>query len=140
MDVFSPEQRSSIMRKVKAKDTTPEILVRKLIFSMGFRYRLYYSKLPGRPDIVFPGKRKVIFVHGCFWHGHDCRAGQNKPSSNKGYWDKKLEKNMARDLSNQDKLSTMGWEVLIVWECYLKDVEKLKNLLFSFLSSPTKRS
>ena len=96
-DVFTKEQRSAVMRRVRGKDTGPEMVVRRLLTALGYRYRLHRADLPGRPDIVFPGRRKAIFVHGCFWHGHDCRAGRNRPASNTSYWSVKLARTMARD-------------------------------------------
>jgi DNA mismatch endonuclease (patch repair protein) len=116
MDVFSPAQRSEIMRRIRSKDTKPELAVRSLVFSMGFRYRLHSSKLKGHPDLVFSRLRKLIFVHGCFWHGHRCPAGE-LPSSNEGYWKTKISRNISRDRRTRRLLQREGWGVLVVWEC-----------------------
>lgn len=129
----SKAQRSAIMARVKGKNTTPEMIVRRLAFSMGYRYRLHDSALPGKPDLVFPSRRKVIFVHGCFWHGHTCRAGQNRPASNLAYWNAKLDKNQSRDRDNQTNLKAAGWDTLVLWECKLRDTEKMAMRLRMFL-------
>jgi DNA mismatch endonuclease (patch repair protein) len=130
----SKAQRSAIMARVKSKNTTPEMVVRRLAFSLGYRYRLHVTKLPGKPDLVFSRRRKVIFVHGCFWHGHDCRAGQNQPASNLAYWGPKLDRNRARDRENQIHLKNFGWGSLVVWECEARDIEKMTSLLRAFLT------
>ncbi len=127
------KRRSDIMRRVKSENTRPEMKIRKLLFGMGYRYRLHRRDLPGKPDIVFPGRKKAIFVHGCFWHGHDCRAGKNRPASNKTYWTEKLERNMARDRRNQEQLAELGWSYLIVWECEIKNEIELADRLAGFL-------
>jgi len=122
-DTVSPKKRSENMRRIKSKDTKVELIVRKLIWSLGYRYRLHRKDLPGKPDIVFRGKKKVIFVHGCFWHQHDdgnCKIVR-KPKSNTSYWSKKLERNIERDRFNQEKLQDLGWEFLIIWECEIKN-------------------
>ena len=109
------------MRKVRSKNTTPELRLRKLIHGMGYRgYRVHYDKLPGKPDVVFIGKRQVVFVHGCFWHGHDCNAGKNIPKSNLEYWNDKLSGNKARDKRNIREIKNEGWNILVIWECELK--------------------
>lgn len=123
------------MAKVRSKDTKPEMIVRRLIYSLGFRYRLHRKDLPGKPDLVFFRRKKVIFVHGCFWHEHSCRAGLKKPKSNQGYWLPKLERNVQRDRENQEQLVKMGWKVLIIWECELKNKDDLIEKLKSFLDS-----
>lgn len=133
MDKVSPEQRSDNMRKIRSKGTKPELIVRRLTYAMGYRYRLHYGKLPGKPDMVFPGRRKVIFVHGCFWHQHEeCSSGRT-PKSHIEYWGPKLKKNRNRDAFNLVKLREMRWDVLVVWECELKDIERIKEKLDSFL-------
>jgi DNA mismatch endonuclease (patch repair protein) len=104
---------------IKNKDTGPELRIRKLVFNMGYRYRLHGSSLPGRPDLVFKSKRKVIFVHGCFWHRHNCKMGR-LPKTKIDYWLLKLEKNRLRDLSNLEKIKQLGWTSLVIWECELK--------------------
>ncbi|WP_206711282.1 very short patch repair endonuclease [Aquisalinus flavus] len=124
------------MAAIRHKDTKPEMLVRRLIHSHGFRYRLHKPGLPGKPDLVFAGKRKVIFVHGCFWHLHpseECKDAR-KPKSNVGYWRKKLEGNVQRDKKVRSELIADGWEVLTVWECETGNLEKLKAKLFTFLA------
>lgn len=125
--------RSRTMRAVRSKDTKPELLVRKLLHSLGFRYRLHRNDLPGSPDIVFPSRKKVIFVHGCFWHGHACPRGNRKPKANADYWAGKVERNRARDRRSLDLLHQAGWSTLIVWECDLKDRESLVSTLRAFL-------
>ncbi len=122
------------MRAVKVKDTAPELLVRKLIYSLGYRYRLHGSHLPGKPDIYFSQKKKAIFVHSCFWHGHTCKRGNRVPSTNKGYWLNKIEKNKIRDNNALKLLSEDGWSILIIWECDLKEIELSKQVI-SFLEN-----
>lgn len=107
------------MRAVGQKNTGPELRLRKMLHALGYRYRLHRKDLPGKPDIVFSAKCAVIFVHGCFWHGHGCRAGR-VPSSNTGYWEPKIAENRVRDARNVQALEALGWRVLIVWECELK--------------------
>lgn len=121
------------MSKVRSKNTSPELAVRKLIYSLGYRYRLHGKKLPGKPDLVFPGRKKVIFVHGCFWHYHDCKKGK-PPKSRLGYWLPKLLANRERDKANISALHNLGWETLIVWQCEVKDFEKLKETVTVFLN------
>ena len=122
------------MRKVRSKNTTPELRLRKLLYGMGYRgYRVHYDKLPGKPDIVFVGKKRVIFVHGCFWHGHDCKAGNNVPKSNLEYWTGKLSRNKARDKRNMRELKKAGWVVHVIWECELKEESAIKRKLREFL-------
>lgn len=129
------KKRSEIMSLVRARNTKPELKVRRLLFGMGYRYRLHRGDLPGCPDIVFPGRKKIIFVNGCFWHGHNCPAGLNRPKTNKLYWEQKLEKNMIRDKKNREKLKKMEWEVFVIWECQLKNKERLSTDLVSFLEN-----
>ncbi len=133
-DRFSKSERSALMAKVRSKDTAPEMIVRKLAHSLGFRYRLHRKDLPGKPDLVFSGKKKVIFVHGCFWHGHNCPLGANQPKSNIEYWAKKLARNQNRDKKNKRSLEKMGWDVLIVWECEVKNTSLLAQRVISFLN------
>lgn len=119
-DVFDENKRSEIMRKVKNKNTAPEIAVRKLLCEMGYgRYRLQSNGLPCRPDIIYPGLRKAIFVNGCFWHGHECRRG-HLPEVNQDFWEEKIQRNIARDQENYANLEALGWEVLIIWQCEIK--------------------
>lgn len=136
MDIFNKTERSYIMAKVKQKSTEPEIIIRKFLFSEGFRYRVNVRSLPGSPDIVLPKYRTLIFVHGCFWHGHTCRAG-HLPSSNLSYWQPKIEKNIERDQKKIDDLKKQGWNVIVVWQCEIKTVEKRK-IRFSTLISQIK--
>lgn len=120
-DKFSPEKRSEIMARVHSADTTPEIRVRKLLHSMGYRFRLHRRDLPGNPDIVLPKYKTVIFVHGCFWHGcPTCRHAKIRPVANAEYWDKKLNRTLERDKINVAALEQMGWLVMVIWECETK--------------------
>lgn len=127
------EQRSRIMRAVKGADTTPELAVRRLAHSMGYRFRLHRKDLPGKPDLTFPRLRKAIFVHGCFWHGHDCARGARVPVQNRDYWTRKVARNMDRDMSVQSALQRLGWKSLVVWECEIKDQDRLRRALRRFL-------
>lgn len=133
MDTLTPAKRSYVMSQVKGKDTHPELIVRRLVYHAGFRYRLYDPRLPGKPDLVFWGKRKVILVHGCFWHGHERCQRNRRPQSNQEYWSAKLERNRARDSLNLSKLHEMGWRVFVVWECELKKTDILLGRLKAFL-------
>lgn len=134
-DVFSPEERSRIMAAVKGKNTKPELLVRSLVHRMGYRFRLHDSTLPGKPDIVLRRHKKIILVHGCFWHQHpDCQRSA-RPTSNVDYWNKKLDRNMERDRKNQDTLTQLGWAVLVLWECEIENKNLLFRRLEGFLSN-----
>lgn len=133
-DVFTPEQRSAIMRRVKGRDTAPELKVRRVLWRMGARYRLHRKDLPGKPDIVLAGRKLAIFVHGCFWHGHDCARGARVPKANRDYWLGKVARNRARDADARAKLDAMGWRVLVVWECALKDEAGLEERLSEALA------
>ena len=126
-------QRSRIMRAVKSSNTKPEMIVRRIAFGMGYRYRLHRRDLPGTPDLVFVARRKVLFVHGCFWHGHVCPRGSRTPKHNKSYWIAKISRNKQRDASNLRKLRKMGWRYLVLWECKLSDALKLGARLRDFL-------
>lgn len=128
--------RSRIMRAVKARDTGPERVVRRLLHRLGYRYRLHRVDLPGTPDLVFPGRRRVVFVHGCFWHGHACARGARAPKRNASYWSAKIARNVARDAEAQARLAALGWKALVVWECGLKDREALEARLRAFLGQP----
>lgn len=132
-DVFSQVKRSWIMSRVRGRDTKPEILVRSFIFRMGFRFRLHRRDLPGTPDIVLPRHRKVIFVHGCFWHGHKGCPRSKRPTTNENFWNNKLDGNIKRDKQYRLMLRKVGWKVLIVWECETKKPEKLLRKLERFL-------
>lgn len=125
--------RSQTMRAVKSKNTIPELLVRRLVHRMGFRFRLHRTDLPGSPDMVFPSRRKVIFVNGCFWHGHTCKRGDRVPRTNTSYWLDKISKNRQRDNTAASQLRGLGWSSYTVWECELKDLEKLRESLLVFL-------
>ena len=140
MDSLTPIERSKRMSLVKNKDSKAELIVRKLVHSMGYRYRLHVSNVPGKPDLVFPGKRKIIFVHGCFWHRHECFNGQRLPKSRLDFWQPKLEKNKERDIKTQAILKEQGWDVLIIWECMIKDRELLQNIIKTFLDTPKNRT
>ncbi|SEG12801.1 T/G mismatch-specific endonuclease [Bryocella elongata] len=132
MDKLSQARRSENMRRIKSLNTSPEISVRRLIFGMGYRFRLHSKALPGRPDLVFPGRRAVIFVHGCFWHQHTkCNEGRI-PSSRPEYWAPKLAGNVARDTTRKDELRQLGWRVMVIWECEVmspKTAAKIKRFL-----------
>lgn len=132
----TPELRSRIMRAVKGRDTGPEILVRRLVFNMGYRYRLHRADLPGKPDLVFAARHKIIFVHGCFWHGHNCQRGARKPKQNAAYWLAKINGNRDRDEVNLEALDKLGWRTLIIWECELKEPESVKRHIAEFLEAP----
>lgn len=121
------------MRAVKGADTRPEMAVRRLVHSLGYRYRLHVKGLPGKPDLVFSSRRKVIFVHGCFWHQHDCPRGARLPKANREYWQPKLRRNQERDASHYKSLRALGWRVLVVWECEVKNAALLKKLLLEYL-------
>lgn len=121
------------MARVRSLDTTPELIVRRLLTQLGYRYRLHRADIPGKPDIAFIGRRKAIFVHGCFWHGHDCKRGARAPRANADYWRAKIERNRARDARTLAALEAAGWSALVVWECGLRDeagvVERLEGFL-----------
>jgi len=120
------------MQAVKAKNTGPEITVRRALHALGYRFRLHRKDLPGKPDIVLPGRKKAIFVHGCFWHGHGCAKGQ-PPKSRLDYWLPKLEQNIERDRMKKEQLELQGWSVLVVWQCELGDAEALVRKLQHFV-------
>lgn len=121
------------MKAIKGRDTSPEMTVRRLVHGMGYRYRLHRKDLPGKPDMVFPRRKAVVFVHGCFWHAHDCRRGGRIPKSNVDYWAKKISRNVARDADAVARLEADGWRVMAVWECEVKDTSILRERLRSFL-------
>ena len=132
-DVFTPDKRSAVMRQVKGKNTSPELKVRRLLHRLGARFRLHRKDLPGAPDIVLPGRRLAIFVHGCFWHGHDCARGARTPKQNRDYWLGKIGRNRERDVVSRAALVALGWRVETIWECELKDAgvldDRLRRLL-----------
>lgn len=131
-DTRTPEQRRRIMQAVGTQHTGPELAVRRLLFAEGFRYRLHRRGLPGSPDIVFPSRRAVIFVHGCFWHGHGCSKGR-LPKTRPEYWKAKIDANRRRDSRVQAELRDLGWKVIDVWQCELRAPERLRKKLVNFL-------
>ena len=133
MDVVTRERRSWMMSRVRDRDTTPEILVRSTIHRMGFRFRLRRKDLPGNPDIVLPRHKKIVFVHGCFWHQHPGCSAAKRPQSNKEFWNAKLDANVVRDERNKSLLEQMGWYLLVLWECELKVSTRLNESLGDFL-------
>jgi len=120
MDKFDKATRSHVMSKVRSKDTMPEKNVRSVAYSLGLRFRLHRKDLPGTPDLVFPKWRLAVFVHGCFWHGHDCPHGKQKPMTNVEFWQHKIGGNIRRDIEVQEALVKLGWHVLVIWECQVK--------------------
>ena len=137
MDTLTPAERSARMARVKGKGSSAEMTVRRLVHRMGYRYRLHGAKLPGRPDLVFPGRKKAIFVHGCFWHRHPdptCKLAR-LPKTRQDFWVPKLEGNRARDLRQLSELQALGWSALTLWECGLKNEASLENEIRTFLDS-----
>lgn len=136
MDVHSPTQRSYNMSRIKGKNTRPEEIIRQLLWGNGYRYQLHRKDLPGKPDIVFPGRRKALFIHGCFWHRHDCRYFK-WPKTNAEFWKKKIEDNVTRDNRNYDLMAESGWRCLVIWECETKtkNFDELWNKIEAFLMS-----
>lgn len=134
-DVFTPAQRSAVMRAVKSRDTSPERAVRRTVCALGYqrRYRLHGRGLPSKPDLVLASMRKAIFVHGCFWHGHACRRGARAPKNNAAYWSAKIARNRARDASALQALAALGWRTLVIWECQARDQNALTRRLRRFL-------
>lgn len=134
MDTLTPAQRSERMSRVRGRDTKPEMVVRRLLHARGYRYRLHARDLPGRPDLVFPARRKVIFVHGCFWHRHEGCALARMPKSRLDFWQAKLEGNRERDQRKLRDLAARGWRAMVVWECELRDLPGLAVRLEEFLN------
>jgi len=132
-DTLSPNERSKRMSLIRGKDSSPELKLRRLVHGMGFRYRLHVKDLPGKPDLVFPSRRAVIFMHGCFWHRHPGCKLARMPKSKLDFWRPKLEGNRERDLRNQEMLKKLGWHVLVIWECEMKNIEKVSNKVREFL-------
>src|SRR5437016_3202632 len=124
-DVYDCDQRSRVMASIRSKHTKPELSVRKIVWRLGFRYRLHVKTLPGSPDLVFPGRRKVIFVHGCFWHRHPCKKGLSVPATNTDMWRSKFRRNRERDRRNRDAIRRLGWTYLVLWECQIRHEEWL---------------
>jgi len=135
-DNLAPERRAHAMRRVKGKDTSPELCVRRLLRELGQSgYRLHRADIPGKPDIAWPGRRLALFVHGCFWHGHDCPRGARMPQTRREYWAGKIDRNRRRDAQHRERLAELGWRVLVVWECELRDPTALSNKLLNFLAA-----
>jgi len=130
--------RSANMRAIRSKDMLPELTVRQLVHKLGYRFRLHRADLPGKPDLVFASRRKVIFVHGCFWHSHDCKAA-HVPKSNRGYWIPKLQRNQLRDSNNIGALNARGWKSLVIWECEAKRISAVVPKVRKFLGSRARR-
>lgn len=128
-DVFDPAKRSSIMRAVKGRNTEPELKVRRAAHALGLRFRLGRVDLPGKPDLVFPGRRVALFVHGCFWHGHTCPRGARVPQTNRAYWTAKIARNVSRDRATLEALRQLGWTPAVIWECETRDAAKLARLI-----------
>lgn len=133
-DVHSKAGRSRNMAAIKGKDTKPELVVRRLVHRLGFRYGLHCRDLPGKPDLVFRSRRKILFVHGCFWHMHDCRFGRVVPQTRTDFWQGKRLSNLDRDRKAVEALSRLGWSIHVVWECELRDMVSLQSRLRGFLS------
>ena len=129
MDVFSPEKRSQVMSRIRSKDTKPEKIIRSILHKLGFRFRINRKDLPGKPDIVLPKYKTVIFVHGCFWHQHEGCKIASKPKSNSEFWQKKFSRNIERDRKNQEKLQLMGYRVITIWECEANLIHKNPEIL-----------
>ncbi len=133
-DNLTLKQRSYTMSRVRSVDTSPELVVRRLSYALGYRHRLHRRDLPGTPDLVFPSRRKVIFVHGCFWHGHGCSRDRT-PATNRAYWNAKRRRNKARDHRDLAELCALGWKALLVWECELRDLVRLTRRIRRFLGN-----
>ncbi len=131
-DNRTPESRSALMSRIGPANTAPEMIVRRVLHAMGYRYRLHRKDLPGTPDIVFVARKKVIFVHGCFWHAHGCRIGQ-PPKSRLDFWNEKLSRNVRRDKETRSLLESKGWSVLAIWQCETKDLDTLEKTFRDFL-------
>jgi DNA mismatch endonuclease (patch repair protein) len=140
MQTEDPERRSAVMRAVKSRDTAPERAVRALLRGFAPHYRLHRKDIAGNPDIAYIGRKRAIFVHGCFWHGHDCPRGARAPKANADYWRAKIARNRARDAEHQERLAAQGWRALIVWECELKDRAALEAKLRAFLGAEEERA
>jgi DNA mismatch endonuclease, patch repair protein len=136
MDCMSSEERSLLMARIRSRDTSPELIVRRLVHGMGFRFRLHQKDLPGKPDLVLARHKCILLVHGCFWHRHGC-ALSSKPKTNSAYWEEKIAANIARDARNTTLLQELGWRVKVIWECETRraDVSGLAGELRSFITS-----
>lgn len=135
-DIFDKETRSALMARIRGRNTRPEVWLRRMLFAMGYRFHLHAADLPGRPDVVFTKRKAVIFMHGCFWHGHSCPAGRI-PKTRREFWERKLAANRERDARQMRLLEGAGWRVMVVWECELRKPEGLPERLASFLG-PTR--
>lgn len=133
MDIVDPATRSRMMSAVRGRDTLPELIVRRMAHALGYRFRLYRRDLPGRPDLVFPARRKIVFVHGCYWHRHEGCRFATTPSSNRDFWEAKFTRNVARDAEVLDRLRAQGWDPLVVWECETRDSDALAARLSAHL-------
>ena len=127
-----PVNRSENMRRIRSSDTAPELLVRRLVYAAGYRYRLHGKNLPGKPDLVFAARQRVVFVHGCYWHSHGCKL-THTPRTNTAYWSPKLAGNKARDSRNIESLTSLGWSVLVIWECEVKHSDRVLRRVRNFL-------
>lgn len=135
-DRLSPTERSAFMARIRGKNTKPELIVRRLLHRLGYRFRIHYKGVLGRPDLAFTARRKAVFVHGCFWHGHEGCRHAHVPATRSEFWAEKFAKNRERDQRQAEAAEAMGWQVLIVWECELKEREQLTQALQSFLGAP----
>jgi DNA mismatch endonuclease (patch repair protein) len=132
-DKISVERRSANMRAIRSKNTSPELFVRRLTHILGYRFRLHRKDLPGKPDLVFPSRKKVIFVHGCYWHGHGCKVGGTGAKSNRSYWGPKIKGNKLRDARHLISLKKLGWKTLVIWECETANVFRIRSRIKRFL-------
>jgi DNA mismatch endonuclease (patch repair protein) len=132
-DIYSKEKRSNIMSKISGKNTKPELIIRRILRNLGIRYRLHKGDIPGKPDIVLKKYNKVIFIHGCFWHGHEGCKRSKRPETNKEFWNRKIDRNIERDKENEKQLYESGWDVIVIWQCQLKDLESLKLYLANWI-------
>jgi len=135
MDTLSPIERSERMRRVKARDTKPEKRLGALVWRLGYRYRKHRRDIPGNPDLAFPGRKRAIFVHGCFWHRHDCSSGRRTPKSHARFWKKKFQRNIKRDFAVARELRRAGWRALVIWECQLRNTELVERKVRKFLDA-----
>lgn len=135
MDIVDRDVRSRIMRSIRSANTKPELVVRKAAHALGYRFRLHRRDLPGSPDLAFPSRHKVVFVHGCYWHRHDSCRFAYTPKSNQEFWTRKFAKNVERDAAVEMKLKAAGWEALVIWECETQDLEQLRIRLSAFLGA-----
>jgi len=140
VDIYSKSKRSEIMARIRSKDTSPELFLRKFLFSNGFRYRVCRKDLPGKPDLLLPKYRTAIFVNGCFWHGHSCKIGSKKrmPKSNSEYWNEKIRGNIFRDKQHHKELKKMGWRVIVVWECEIQNGKRIMKELIPLIKREKK--